>query len=615
MPQRDAVDPVETRTRFKEKPLESDKEASVTRSAMSPPAATNFRPPRLVLRFALYAGAAVALTAALALFVVRANAISEAEHDVSDDGQYVADELGRDDLAGAAFIRPVASDLEAQLDELVGVIASARGLTRVTLLAPDGTITYSTDHGRIGQRVSASSLAKAREALTGRDWVGTSSSGPKMVESYVVVRWLLGGREHTAGVLIASRDYSAVAASIRQDLLFQAGAVLLALLVLYLALLPILRRVTATLEAHNQALRESEARYRALTEQASDGILVCDDQGLVLEANASLAALTGYSLGELSGLDIRELIEPSDLGRLPLRFAELLEGKTVLQERPIRRKDGSVFHGEFHGTRLQDGRIHASLRDVTERRLLEEELRRTHSGEAQARAIGAAAGEFRSLIESVERHAQLVAEGLEADHAVREAALELRDSAAWASSALRRVSSDSGNPDPHLELVEPRELIERMRDTVRLLLGKRVDLVVELEQTDRVELDPYHLEKVLLDLILHARDSMEHGGTVTVRTANVEFERKQGGENRLRPGRYVMLGVSDTGRLGGDDGFEVSGGGSGDDLLGPGLAAVYAIVHRTGGSVGIESEPELGTTVRVYFPSAEAADQQVAQAV
>lgn len=581
---------------------------------MPPPAATHSRPPRLVLRFAIYAGAAVAITAALALLVVRANAISEAEHDVLDDAHYVADELGRDDLAGAAFIRPVDSDLEAQLDDLVGVIASARGLTRVTLLAPDGTITYSTDHDRIGQRIPTSSLVKARRALTGRDSVGTSSSGSKMVESYVVVRWLLGGREHTAGVLIASRDYGAVAASIRQDLLFQAGAVLLALLVLYLALLPILRRVTATLEAHNQVLRESEARYRALTEQASDGILVCDEQGRVLEANASLAALTGYSLGELSGLDIRELIDPQDLERLPLRFAELLEGKTVLQERPIRRKDGSVFHGEFHGTRLEDGRIHASLRDVSERRRLEDELRRTHSSEAQARAIGAAAAEFRSLIESLESHAQVVVEGLEDDHPAREAAFELRDSAAWAASALRRVTSDSANPDPHLELIELRELIERMRDTVRLLLGKRVELVVELGQTDRVEVDPYHLEKVLLDLILHARDSMEHGGTVTVRTANVEFERRQGGENRLRPGRYVVLSVSDTGQLGGDDRIEASGV-SADELLGPGLAAVYAIVHKTGGSVGIESEPELGTTVRVYFPSAETIGQQVARAV
>ena len=581
---------------------------------MPPPATTDSRPPRLVLRFAVYAGAAVAITAALALLVVRANAIAEAERAVLDDAHYVADELARDDLAGAAFIRPVASDLEAQLDDLVGVIASARGLTRVSLLAPDGTVTYSTDHALIGQRIPASSLAKARRALTGRDSVGTSSSSPRMVESYVVVRWLLGGREHTAGVLIASRDYSAVAAAIRQDLVFQAGAVLLALLVLYLALLPILRRVTATLEAHNQVLRESEARYRALTEQASDGILVCDQQGRVLEANASLAALTGYSLEELSGLDIRELIDAQDLQRLPLRFGELLEGKTVLQERAIRRKDGSVFPGEFHGTKLEDGRIHASLRDVTERSRLEDELRRAHSGEAQGRAIGAAAAEFRSLIESLESHAQVVAEGLEDDHPAREAAFELRDSAAWAASALRRVTSGDANPDPHLELIEPREVIERMRDTARLLLGKRVELVVELEQTDRVEVDPYHLEKVLLDLILHARDSMEHGGTVTVRTANVEFERKQGGENRLRPGRYVALSVSDTGQVGGDDRIEASGG-NGDELLGPGLASVYAIVHRTGGSVGIESEPELGTTVRVYFPSAETVEEQVAEAI
>ncbi len=567
------------------------------------------RPPRLVLRFALFAGAAAAITAALAIFVVRTNAAAEAESHVWDDAQYVADELGRDDLAGAAFVRPVDADLEAQLDDFVGVIASARELTHVSLLAPDGTITYSTDHARIGQRLSGAALAKAQRALAGRDSFGTSSDrGPKMVESFVPVRWLLGGREHTAGVLLADRSYAAVADGIRQDLLFQAGAVLLALLVLYLALLPILRRVTATLEAQNRELVESEARYRALTEQASDGVLVCDHDGGVLEVNASLVALTGYSAAELKRLNIRDLIDPVDLQRLPLRFGELLEGKMVLQERRILRKDASFFQGEFHGTLLEDGRVYASLRDVSERSHLEGELRRNRRSEAQARAIAATATEFTSLLDAIEQHGRRVVGGLDADHPAYASALELRDSAGWASSLVRRLRDDDSSREPHLEPIEPRELVERMRETIRLLLGKRGQLVVELESTDRVEADPYHLEKVVLDLVLHARDSMPNGGTVSVKTSNVEFEPKSGDGDRLEGGRFVMLAVSDTGRAGAAREIMPFEPDTREDLMGPGLAAVYAIVQRTGGSVGIESEPNRGTTVRVYLPSVDAVE-------
>lgn len=571
------------------------------------------KPPRLVLRFALYAGAAVAVTTVLALVVVRFNATSEAESRVWDDAHYVADEVGRDDLAGSAFVRPVGADEEAQLDDFVGRVASARNLTRVSLVSPDGRVTYSTEHGFIGEALTGDALAKARAALAGEDSIGVASrDGTRLLESYVPVRWLLAGRERSVGVLVAYRDYAAVAREIRRELLFQAGTVFLALLVLYLALLPILRRVTATLEARNRSLvaqtellRTGEARYRALTEQASDGILICDAEARLVEANASLAEMTGYSIRELKRLTVEDLIDPTDLERLPLRFGELLEGKTVLQERLIRRNDGTRFYGEFHGTMLEDGRIHASLRDVSVRKRLEDELRRAHQGDVQTRAIGEIAADFAPLLESIAKHGERLLQGLGPQDPLRASVVEIQDAAAWGSSLTERLENGNGRREVRTEVVDPCKLVMRMEEMLRLLLGKRLRLEVELEQTDHVEADAYHLEKVIVDLVLHARDSTARGGAVTLKTANVDFESRPDDGTRIGGGCFVMLAVSSVGAKA-DDVTEPYSGHDRDDMIGPGLAAVYAIVQRSGGSVGIESDPQRGTTVRVYLPSVEA---------
>ncbi|HZB24368.1 MAG TPA: hypothetical protein VE444_11040, partial [Gaiellaceae bacterium] len=100
---------------------------------------TDFRqPPRLVARFAVYGGLAVILAVLGALIVSRLNAGNEAGHALAEDAAYIADELGRDDLARTAFIGRVTADEEAQLDDLLGRVAAARDVDRASLVSPDG---------------------------------------------------------------------------------------------------------------------------------------------------------------------------------------------------------------------------------------------------------------------------------------------------------------------------------------------------------------------------------------------------------------------------------------------------------------------------------------------
>jgi PAS domain S-box-containing protein len=318
---------------------------------MSTLAADLHEPPRLVVRFAVFAFGAVVLAAVGALLLARFNAAASAESELEDDAAYIADELGRDDLVRVAFAGRVSADVEAQLDEFLGRVAAARDVTRATLLDPAGRITYSTAHELIGRDVD--------------------ELGRGMLDQRSPVRWVIEtGR--IRGTLVAERDDATVATAVRRAFLTEAALVVLALLVLYAALIPVFHRVTAEIEARNRRLAESEARYRTLMEQASDAIFVADDHGRLTDVNEHACELLGYSRDELLHKHAMDLLSISDVAQLPIDVHDLRDGKTMLVERPVRRKDGTLFVADISAKILSDGRFLTSIRDATERRLLRE---------------------------------------------------------------------------------------------------------------------------------------------------------------------------------------------------------------------------------------------------
>lgn len=126
-----------------------------------------------------------------------------------------------------------------------------------------------------------------------------------------------------------------------------------------------------------EALRKSEEHFRCLVEQASDGIFVSDAEGRYLDANSAGASMLGYSREEILGLSIADIVAAHEMERIPVETARVGRGETVRSEWIFRRKDGSLFPGEVCGKRLPDGRLQGILRDMTERKQVEEEMRRS----------------------------------------------------------------------------------------------------------------------------------------------------------------------------------------------------------------------------------------------
>ena len=126
-------------------------------------------------------------------------------------------------------------------------------------------------------------------------------------------------------------------------------------------------------------LAESEARYRALAQQVADGIFITDPQGRYTDANDAAAEMLGYTLEELFRLGISDVLDPEELEKLPEQSRRLEQSEVVQSDWRFRRKDGSVLIGDLVVRRFPDGRLQGVVRDVTERRRVEDELRRANS--------------------------------------------------------------------------------------------------------------------------------------------------------------------------------------------------------------------------------------------
>jgi len=360
-----------------------------------------------------------------------------------------------------------------------------------------------------------------------------------------------------------------------------------------------------------ETLRESEERFRQLSEAANEGIAI-HEGGRILEANQALAAMYGYELADVLGKHASELTAPESR---ELVLHNIRSGYEKPYEALGLRKEGTTFAVEIHGKAVPyRGRLVrvTVIRDLSERKHLEAQLRQAQKMEALGRLAGGVAHDFNNLLTVISGYSDMLLSDLESGHLLHGHAAAINNAAARATTLTRQLLAFSRREVLQPTVLDLNAVVTETGKMLQRLIGEDIALVTTLEPAlGRVNADRGQLEQVLLNLTVNARDAMPQGGQLTFETANVELgEADAPWRVGVIPGRYVRLAVRDTG-IGMDAAtqshlfepfFTTKEPGKGTGL---GLATVYGIVTQSGGHIKVDSTYGRGTTFRIYLPRFE----------
>jgi PAS domain S-box-containing protein len=363
-----------------------------------------------------------------------------------------------------------------------------------------------------------------------------------------------------------------------------------------------------------EALRESERRYRLLFERNLAGVYRTTPEGRILECNEACARILGYaSPAEL----IRQKAQSVyfDPAERALTLASLRSQRSLMNlERRMRRKDGSPVWVLENVSLLggQNGEpevLEGTLIDVTDRKELEDRLRVSQKMEAVGRLAGGVAHDFNNLLTVILGNTDLVLQQLSPNDPLEADTQEIRKAGERAAALTRQLLAFSRQQVMLPEVLDLNAIVLNLEKMLRRLIGEDISLRSFLEpDLGRVKADPGQIEQIIVNLAVNARDAMPIGGSLTIETKSVELDEAYLLEHvPVRPGRYAMLAVTDTGA--GIDGetrshifepfFTTKEKGKGTGL---GLSTVYGIVKQSDGYIWVYSEPGQGATFKIYLP-------------
>jgi PAS domain S-box-containing protein len=382
--------------------------------------------------------------------------------------------------------------------------------------------------------------------------------------------------------------------------------------------------VTAKRRAE-EAIEERERRFRAAFSLALDAMLIADDDRNWLQGNGAAAELLGLDPEEIAGRRLDEFAG-GDPEVTDSTWQQFLADGEMKGEFDIRRADGEIRHVEFSArANFMPGRHLSILRDVTARKRDEEarergrvEAERLEAALHQAQKLetvgqlaGGVAHDFNNLLAVIMHSSEFALMTLEG-HPAAEEVREIRAAADRAAALTRQLLVFSRREIVQPQLLDLNGLVSEVERLLRRTIGEHIVLEAALDpRTPSVQADPNHLEQVLLNLAVNARDAMPGGGTLRVETSTVTLDEPYSRLHAdVKPGRYVRLAVSDTGcgmpeevrERAFEPFFTTKPKGTGTGL---GLATTYGIVKQNGGHIEIYSEVGEGTVLKVYLPAVE----------
>ena len=380
-------------------------------------------------------------------------------------------------------------------------------------------------------------------------------------------------------------------------------------------------------QAHVEALRESEERWRRLSEATFEGVAIHDD-GTILDCNNAFAEMLGFNSPDVLGRGMLDFVDRTAYTLVERRIRS--EG-AVPYEGTAKRRDGTEIPIEIRARPMaykgREVRV-AVVRDLSETRRTEEaladsenQLRHAQKMDAVGRLAAGVAHDFNNLLTVIGGNGDLILPEVALEPSVREAVEQICQASGSAASLTRQLLAFSRQQMLQPKVLDLGVVVDHLSNMLRRLLGESIAVVFFAEEgIGKVRIDPGQIEQVIVNLAVNARDAMPSGGTLRLEIREVLLaENSAARPIGLDPGAYVLLEVSDTGvgmdRETASRAFEpfytTKEAGRGTGL---GLATVYGIVNQSGAYIEIESEVGRGTKFSVHLPvvDVEATDMEQA---
>ncbi len=359
---------------------------------------------------------------------------------------------------------------------------------------------------------------------------------------------------------------------------------------------------------------ESEARYRALFEQATEVVFIESLDGIILDVNRRVKDILGYEMEELIGESGFEIIPEEEVEKLSGNFKNIHSGEGFSVESYNLHKDGHKVPVEVNATHLEiagDSFIMAFVRDITEKKRLEEQLRISQKLEALGRLAGGIAHDFNNLITGIFGYVDLLKFTMSPSDPNMEAVDNIENVAQKATTLTKQLLAFSRKQYLNPEILDIDVVIGDMADMLKRIIGEEIKFRFEpTGNLPSIMADRSQIEQILMNLVINAGDAIVGYGDILVETGVVVFDRNYvQTHTQASLGEHVMLAVSDTGigiekenlsRIF-EPFFTTKKSGVGTGL---GLPMAYGIVKQSGGHIFVYSELNKGTTFKLYFPVA-----------
>ena len=375
------------------------------------------------------------------------------------------------------------------------------------------------------------------------------------------------------------------------------------------------RQLEAKKRSIERALQENEERFRSIVETSQEGIFIVNRNYQIIYCNRELTRILQRPEAEIVNHDFREFLDAGSIRIVEERYRRRLKGEKIASRYQFKiiRETGEVRWVEISASVINQGtpkaQTIATILDVTDRIKLQQQFLQAQKMEALGRLTGGVAHDFNNILTAINGYAQLLLSEMEKDNPFRDDVEEIYKSGNRAAALTHQLLAFSRRQVLEPQILSLNDVIQESKKMIQRMIGEDIEFVFHPDENlGTVYVDPGQIVQILLNLVVNAKDAMPEGGRLIFETANISLMEEYAANHiSVKPGDYILLAITDTGAGMSSEiadhifepFFTTKERGKGTGL---GLSTVYGIVKQSGGNIWVYSEPEKGTTFKIYFP-------------